>query len=159
MGVAVRLDEILQAMELPPEWELFIDPETGEIVSISEDDRTVLDCEEDGEAVDLPACQVESVARIRRVLDSGRALALPDSFDLHEWDLMRRFANSVEDPDARYEILQATHGTGAFRLFKMTVGRLGLRDAWFRYRDDSMRDLARAWLEEHGIAYVEDAPG
>jgi hypothetical protein len=40
----------------------------------------------------------------------------------------------------------------------MTIDRLGLRDAWFRYRDDSMRDLARAWLEEHGIACVEEAP-
>jgi hypothetical protein len=57
MGVAVRLDEILQAMEMPPEWESFIDPETGEIVTISEDDRIVLDREEDGEAVDVPAWQ------------------------------------------------------------------------------------------------------
>jgi hypothetical protein len=159
MGVAVRLDEILQAMEMPPEWESFIDPETGEIVTISEDDRIVLDREEDGEAVDVPAWQGESTARIRRVLDSGRALALPDSFDVHEWDLMRRFANSVEYADARDEILRAIHGTGAFRLFRMTVDRLGLRDAWFRYRDDSMRDLARAWLEEHGIAYVEEVRG
>jgi hypothetical protein len=159
MGVAVRLDEILQAMEMPPEWESFIDPETGEIVTISEDDRIVLDREEDGEAVDVPAWQRESIARIRRVLDSGRALPLPDSFDVHEWDLMRRFANSVEDADARDEILRAIHGTGAFRLFRMTVDRLGLRDAWFRYRDDSMRDLARAWLEEHGIAYIEEVRG
>jgi hypothetical protein len=159
MGVAVRLDEILQAMEMPPEWESFLDPETGEIVTISEDDRIVLDREEDGEAVDVPAWQGESTARIRRVLDSGRALALPDSFDVHEWDLMRRFANSVEDADARDETLRAIHGTGAFRLFRMTVDRLGLRDAWFRYRDDSMRDLARAWLEEHGIAYVEEVRG
>jgi hypothetical protein len=159
MGVAVRLDEILQAMEMPPEWESFINPETGEIVTISEDDRIVLDREEDGEAVDVPAWQGESTARIRRVLDSGRALALPDSFDVHEWDLMRRFANSVEDADARDETLRAIHGTGAFRLFRMTVDRLGLRDAWFRYRDDSMRDLARAWLEEHGIAYVEEVRG
>jgi predicted Rdx family selenoprotein len=159
MGVAVRLDEILQAMEMPPEWESFLDPETGEIVTISEDGRIVLDREEDGEAVDVPAWQGESTARIRRVLDSGRALALPDSFDVHEWDLMRRFANSVEYADARDEILRAIHGTGAFRLFRMTVDRLGLRDAWFRYRDDSMRDLARAWLEEHGIAYVEEVRG
>jgi hypothetical protein len=72
---------------------------------------------------------------------------------------MRRFANSVEYADARDEILRAIHGTGAFRLFRMTVDRLGLRDAWFRYRDDSMRDLARAWLEEHGIAYVEEVRG
>lgn len=157
MGVLVKLEDVVEAMDLPGEWESFIDADTGEIVSISEDDRFILDSEEDGETEDMPEWQRDSIATIRRVLDSGRALALPDSFDIHEWDLMRRFARSVDDDDASDELLQAIHGSGAFRLFKMTIARLGLRDAWFRYRDEAIRDLARDWLEENGIAYTEEA--
>jgi hypothetical protein len=157
MSVVVKLEDVVEAMDLPGGWESLMDPETGEIVSINEDDRFILDNEEDGETEDMPDWQRDSIARIRRVLDSGRALSLPGSFDIHEWDLMRRFALSVDDDDASDELLQAIHGTGAFRLFKMTVGRLGLRDAWFRYRDGAIRDLARDWLEENGIAYVEEA--
>jgi len=132
MGSVVKLEDVVEAMDLAGEWESYIDPGTGELVSITEDDRYVLGREEAGETVRMPEWHRESIARIRRVLDSGRALALPDSFDIHEWDLMRRFANSVEDSDASDELLRAIHGAGAFRLFKMTIGRLGLRDAWFR---------------------------
>jgi len=159
MGVAVKIEDIIAAMDRPEEWESFIDPETGEIVSLSEDDGFDLDDEDDSEAVEMPEWEQESVTRARKVLDSGHALALPGSFDIHEWELMRRFANSLSDGVAGGELLEAIHGAGAFRLFKMTVARLGLREAWFRYRHEAIRDLARSWLEQNGIEYVEEAQG
>lgn len=158
MAAVVKLEAVLEAMDLPQEWEAFLDPETGEIVSINEDDQIVLDQDED-EWDDLPEWQRESVATIRRVLESGRALALPDSFDIHEWDLMRRFAASLEDPDESAELLNAIHGRGAFRLFKITIARLGLREPWFQYRDQAIRRIARDWLEAHGVPYVELGEG
>ena len=156
MGVAVKLDAIIDAMDLPEEWESLIDPETGEIVTISEDDRFILDQEGDDEDLDTPEWERESIERIRKVLDSGRAIALPGKFEIHEWDLMRRFSLWVEDPDESAEMLKAIHGTGAFRLFKMTTDRLGLRDRWFEYRTEAMREIARDWLETNGIEYVEE---
>lgn len=155
MAAVVKLDDIIEAMELPEEWEALIDPDTGEVVVTGEDDRFVLDGGEEGEATELPAWQQESIAKIRRVLDSGRAIALPGAFEIHEWDLMRTFSSSVQSPDAAAELLEAIHGSGAFRRFKIAVARLGLRDQWFKYRDEAVRDLARMWLEEVGITYVE----
>jgi len=159
LGAVVNLEAVIDAMDLPEEWESLIDPETGEIVTISEDDRSVLDQEDDGEDSELPEWQRESIARIRKVLDSGRALALPGKFEIHEWDLMRRFARSVEDPDQSAELLGAIHGAGAFRLFRMTTDRLGLRDRWFQYRAEALREMAREWLEASGIEYVEEGGG
>jgi len=49
LGAVVNLEAVIDAMDLPEEWESLIDPETGEIVTISEDDRSVLDQEDDGE--------------------------------------------------------------------------------------------------------------
>ena len=152
MSVVVKLEAVLEAMDLPQEWESFLDPETGEIVTISEDDRFALDGED---LTGLPEWQRESVIRIRRVLDSGRGLRLPDSYDIHEWDLMRRFSTSVEDPDDRGELLEAIHGKGAFRLFKVTIARLDLREEWFRYRDEALRRIAKDWLERHEVPFVE----
>ena len=159
MGAVVNLEAVVDAMDVPDDWEAFIDPETGEIVTISEDDRSVLDDEDEGEATDLPDWQRESVAKIRRVLDSGRALVLPGKFEIHEWDLMRRFSQSVENPDQSAELLEAIRGVGAFRLFRVTTERLGLRARWFEYRDAAVREMARAWLEGHGIAYIEEGAG
>lgn len=153
MTVVVKLEDVLEAMDLPQEWQSYLDPETGEVVTVSEEDQHAL--EDDRELPVLPEWQQESISRIRRVLDSGRALALPDSFDIHEWDLMRKFSVTVEDPDHRGELLDALHGSGAFRLFKSTTARLGLRDQWFEYRDRALRQIARDWLEAHEIPYVE----
>ena len=155
----VDLHAIVDAMDVPDEWESFIDPETGEIVTISEDERRILDGEDGVEDVDHPDWQLEAIAKIRRVLDSGRALLIPGRFEIHEWDLMRRFSQSVDDPDQRAELLDAISGRGAFRLFKVTIGRLGLRARWFEYRGGAVRDTARAWLETNGIAYVEHDAG
>jgi hypothetical protein len=159
MGVVVKLDSILEPMDLPGEWESFLDPETGEIVSIGEEVRFALDREDrDG----LSAWLQEAVERIERLLDSGRALGLPDSYDIHEWELMRRFSSSIDDPAHRDELLAVLHGRGAFRLFRMTVARLGLRDAWFEHRARALRRIAVEWLDDHGIHFVEadggDAP-
>lgn len=155
MPAVVKLSAVLEAMDLPREWESLLDPETGEIVWISDEDRYGLDREDD-DLVDLPEWQKESVEKIRRVVDSGRALRLPDAFDIHEWDLMRRFSSSIDDADQRDELLTAIHGKGAFRMFKMTVGRLGLREEWFRYRDAALRRIAVDWLDVNGIEYVDD---
>lgn len=149
MPDVVKLDEVIEAMDLPDDWEAFLDPDTGEILTVTDEDRSVLDEEEDDEDLE--------VQKLRKLLASGRALPLPGKFDIHEWDLMRRFASTVPDLDESSELLRAIHGTGAFRMFKATLARLGLREGWFEFRDRAFREMAREWLEAQGIEYIEDA--
>ena len=156
MRAVVKLEAVIEAMDLPVEWESFLDPETGEIVTMTDEDRSILDEDEEDEDLEMPAWQRESIEKLRSVLDSGRALALPGKFEINEWNLMRRFAVSIEDLDESTELLRAIHGTGAFRLFKMTIARLGHREIWFEYRDEALREMAREWLEANGIEYVEE---
>jgi hypothetical protein len=70
---------------------------------------------------------------------------------------MRRFSDSVEDSDARAELLDAIHGKGAFRLFKLTTARIGLREQWLAYRAEAIRRIARDWLAFNGIPYAEES--
>lgn len=157
----VRLMAVMDAIDLPEEWEAFLDPDTGEILVLTDEERSMLGEDEldDDTLVDLPDWEQEAVAKLRALLDSGRALRLPDKFDFHEWEVMRRFATSVEDLEASSELINSIHGTGAFRMFKEATTRLGVRDAWFAYRDQALRELAKEWLKENGIPYTEAVQG
>lgn len=153
MPVLVKLQDVVDALELPEEWQALLDPDTGEIVTITDEE---LEYSEDPSVnlSELADWERDAVAKARRALDSDRMLSLPDKFDVHEWDLMRRFAYTLAESESR-EILEAIHGSGAFRSFRMTTERLSLRDAWHQYREKTFKQIARDWLEEHGIAYTE----
>jgi hypothetical protein len=78
---------------------------------------------------------------------------LPSKFDVHEWDIMRRFSESIDDDEIRNELLRAIHGSGAFRYFKDSVCRRDLRDRWFKFRDEALEQIAIEWCKENGIEY------
>jgi hypothetical protein len=153
MPGVVKLRDIIDALEYPEEWEALLDPTTGEIITVTGEERDYL---EDGEAddEDLPEWQRESLEHARRALESTTMLRLPDKFEIHEWDIMRRFAGLQNEP-ASSELYNAIHGTGAFRMFRSTVDRLNLREAWYEYRAATFERIARDWLEQHGIPYEE----
>ena len=73
--------------------------------------------------------------------------ALPDSYDIHEWDIMRRFSDEQEEP-ARQQLMDAIHGKGAFRMFRSTVERLGLLQDWYDFHDAYLEEMAREWLDD-----------
>ena len=52
------------------------------------------------------------------------------------------------------QLERALHGRGAFRMFKDTVHRLGLQDAWYAFRDRALREIAIDWCEANGIEWA-----
>lgn len=159
MGVIVELGKLIEALEYPDEWECFLDRSSGRIIAITEDDAPYIEGYSDaGDAEeafsDLPQWQRDSILEVRRAMESADLLPLPSKFDLDEWNVMRRFAESQPEP-ARGRLLDAIHGRGAFRSFRHSVDRLGLRDGWFQYRDSAFRQFAIDWLAENGIAFSE----
>ncbi len=152
MAVVVLLSEVVEAIEmLMEESEAYLDSETGEIVTVTEDDRMLV--EGDGPLEELPAWQRESLPKIRDALESGRFLRPPTKFDVHEWDIMRRFSEAQENERTRRELTDAIHGSGAFRMFKSIIRRLGIEDAWYQFRQGALEEIARDWLDEHRLRY------
>ena len=94
----------------------------------------------------------------REELESDAYLALPGKFEIHEWSIMDRFARSLEDNEQSAKLDRAIHRTGAFGRFRDELDELGLRDAWYRFRDDALTEIAADFLEAHGIPFVRDAP-
>ncbi|MBD3218536.1 MAG: hypothetical protein GF310_09695, partial [candidate division Zixibacteria bacterium] len=77
-------------------------------------------------------------------------------FEINEYRMMEKFALSVTDQSNSDELYYALKGRGAFRFFKDTVWRLGLRDEWFKYRDSQYEELAIWWCEHNGIEYYRE---
>jgi hypothetical protein len=121
MAKVISLREIVDAIETQSdESESYLDPATGEIVLVTEEDRRLVE-EGDQDEANLPEWQREVLPKIRQALESDRLLRLPDRFEVHEWDIMRRFAEAHEDERVRRALHDAIHGSGAFRSFKGTI--------------------------------------
>ena len=156
MPAPVRLSDIVDALEMQSdELSSFLDLDTGQVETVSHD--LVRDAEEcgDSEEPNLPDWQDEEWEIARRIVSSDRFLKLPTKFEVHEWEIMREFADSLESGKIREDLLHALHGSGAFRHFKDAIRRQGVESAWFALRAEALRQIAVDWCEENGVSPVE----
>jgi len=151
MAVVISLSAVVEAIEsATDESDSYLDPDTGEIVYVTEEMR---DRVENNEIEDAPPWMLEDLPRVREALESGRYLSLPTKFDVHDWAIMEEFSRGQENAKVRNELLDAIHGSGAFRMFKSAIRRLKIEDAWYRFRDEAVKQIAREWLEENNLQY------
>jgi Uncharacterised protein family (UPF0158) len=155
MTTDVKLDAIIEALEMADDSiSSYLDVETGEVHSISEEEFNLA---EDPQTVieDLPEWQRETVKLARSVQEQEgkRYLALPDKFDVHEWAIMDRFSETLEDVQMRDDFRSGIRGIGAFRLFKRLLTEYNSWDAWNRFQHVELQQMAILWCEEHRIAF------
>jgi len=153
MAVVVSLQDVVDAMDVPNnEWTSYLNPKTGEIVTVTDEDRHLAE-DEDLDEQDLPEWQRESLPKLREALESGDFVALPDKFEIHEWAIMEHFSTSQTSVAQRDELLDAIHGAGAFRSFRSAIRRLGIESDWFRFRQSAFEEIAKDWLKAHDVSF------
>lgn len=83
--------------------------------------------------------------------DPDNYISLPTWYDIDEYSLMDKFA--YQYPDARIggRLRETLKGKGAFRRFKDSVFGFGIREEWFKYRDEKYRELAEEWCARNGL--------
>jgi hypothetical protein len=151
MATVISLREVIEAMEITgDDCVSYLDPETGEIITVTEEERHLA---EDESLEDVPEWQREMLPKIRAALESDRFLELPDRFDIHEWSIMDAFSRAQGSEQTQQELLDAIHGAGAFRTFRSTIRRLGMEQNWYKFREEALAEIARNWLEEHELSY------
>jgi hypothetical protein len=151
MSKVIPLREVIAALEAASDaCTSYLDPETGEIILVTEEERTLA---EDASWEEAPAWQREMMPEIRAALESDRFLELPGRFDIHEWSIMERFARAQIVERIQSELLNAIRGAGAFRAFRNAIQRLGVEQRWYQFRDEALAEIARTWLEEHNLQY------
>ena len=151
MAAVISLNSVIEAIEsATDEANSYLDPDSGEIVYVTDEMR---DLAEEGEDEDAPEWMREDLPKVREALESGRFLSLPTKFDVHEWAVMQEFSQKQENHRLRDELMDAIHGAGAFRHFKSTIHRLGIEKAWYKFRDEAIKEIAIQWLEENHLRY------
>ena len=153
MSTRVQISAIVEGMEMQSDdMHSFLDRASGRIVTVSDEALAAAENDDDDWV------SAEELAEARQIVSADRAyIALPDRFEIDEYRMMERFANGL-DAAARDALLGALRGRGAFRYFRDTVHRLGLAKAWYAFRDERYREVARAWCEAHGIAHDPSHP-
>lgn len=155
MALPASLRDIVGELQLlNDETCAFIDSRTGEVIMLTGAEMSMV---EDGyDPDDLAPWQREIMPKVQEVLESDEWVALPSSRDLHEYRIMQDFCHAVNDDADRAELLDAIRGRGAFRYFKDTAARLGVREDWYAYRDPAYAEIAARALDAEGIPYVDD---
>ena len=152
MSVIVSLTKIADEIDgLMEGFTAYLNRQTGELFTLSDDVFDSLDDEAEG--VDRPEWEIEEQAKAREIRDSEDWFELPSKFDIQEWDLMEEFSLSIEDPQLRDELLNAIRGPGAFRYFKDTIHRHGVKELWYAFKTAGIEAIAAEWLDEQGVAY------
>lgn len=106
MATKVSLSQVVEALELAgDEMSWFVHKQTGQVVMVSHEVMRLAERDADP---DLPGWQEEELHVARDVLESTDWLGLPSKFDVHEWEIMNRFAQSVAVP------AQASGGLGCY---------------------------------------------
>ncbi len=153
-ALRVKLSDLIEGMDFQSdERSSFLNKTTGEVVGITDEEFRA--AEHDESLEDFPEWQHDAIRTARAIVSTEHYLPLPDRFEIHEYQIMERFCFSVEDADIRGELCDAIRGRGAFRRFKDRMRTYGMAEAWYRYRDAALREIAIAWCEAHGITYTE----
>ncbi len=156
-------DFIIEMDVFSDSFHAYLNIRTGELVTIRDEEIDILESGQDAldeiHLIGTPEWQRDVLEKTREVLSSQDYLPLPNKFDIHEYSIMERFCNSLEDDQKRDELTSTIRGSGAFRRFKEAIHRNGITDDWFRFRDAALEAIAIDWLEEHRIDFIRDTGG
>ena len=97
MATKVSLTEVIDALEIATdEMSSFVSKRTGQVIMLSHE---AMHLAEDDSKEDLPDWQKQELRLARDVLGSTAWLGLPSKFDVHEWEIMNRFGQSLTGRD------------------------------------------------------------
>jgi hypothetical protein len=154
MATSASLDELIDALEEQSDALFpYLDRETGEVLLISEESLSLAEAEPE-EIELLPDWQKEEAELAVRIETTDQHLALPDRFDVNEWNIMNEFCHEVERDSIRATLLAAIQGSHPFRRFKDQIANHGLWEEWNRFRRQAFGEIMREWCEENGISIV-----
>jgi hypothetical protein len=158
MGLPVKLSLVVEELEMRNDLiDAYINRETGETVIVTEDDKSALrQLEDGGDIEDLPGWQRDYLPKLQGIEESEVYIPLPSKFEIHEYDIMRRFIGTLEDDALRGTMEELIRGSGAFRRFRDAIERYRIGDKWWQYRSEALKQIAIRFLDSEGIPWVDE---
>lgn len=135
MKIALR--QVIEAIEMADDaYTYFYDSQTGKTVYLAD---SLYTGETDEELID----QLEN--------SRGRFYRFPTKYEIHEYNIMAAFVDSLSAGRARQELELAIHGKGAFRKFKNGIRYHRLEDIWYKFQAEAYRELAVRWCRDNEL--------
>jgi hypothetical protein len=151
MTTSAVLDDLIDALEMQSDSIFpYLDRETGEVFSIS-DESLLLSEMEPERLARLPDWQKQEAELVIGIQTTDRYLRLPDRFDVNEWNIMDDFSQQVKRDSIRNALLHVIHGNHPFRRFKDQIANHNLWEEWNRFRRHALGEILRDWSEENGV--------
>src|ERR1700733_1836046 len=114
MPTSAVLEDLIDALEQQSDTIFaFLDRQTGEVFLISEESLALTEADPETLAM-LPDWQKEEAMRAVMIETTDRYLALPDLFDVNEWNIMNEFSHEVKRENLRTALLRAVQGNHPF---------------------------------------------
>ena len=155
MGFPVKLNRIIEAIELQTdESTAYLDKKTGDVLVIMEEELNAVEDQEPLE--EYPEWQIDNIKKAREFIDREDVfISLPTKYDTHEYRIIEDFCHSLGDREIAEALFNIIHGKGAFRRFRDAIERFNMEDAWYKYRDGAIRQIAIDWCEANDITYSD----
>lgn len=147
----------------------YLDIETGEVISISGEERGLLEniyesyYDEQTQTLDweaafrkeqIPDWQREIMHEADRIEEGfgSHFIAIPSEGSHEGYRDMEAFIVTVHNPRLQEQLERAISGQGAFRYFKDALLDYPTeRERWFQFKQDRLHQRMLDWLEELGI--------
>jgi hypothetical protein len=151
----------------------YLDFETGEVISVSDEERGLLEdiyesyYDDQSETVDwvnafekehVPDWQREQLQNADRV-EAGfgdRFISIPSEGSHEGYRDMEAFIATVRNRRLQERLERAISGRGAFRYFKdLLLDYPAERERWFQFKRERLHQRILDWLEAHEITPLE----
>jgi hypothetical protein len=129
--------------------ELFLDVQSGEMVSFSPEEIEALDRDDPARA----GLTAEALAEVRRLYESESLIGLPSPSEASTIGMMEAFAESTRAPAVRNRLLNALESKKPARRFLDTLDVSGLRKHWIAFRDQAVSEAIQETLDFYGVPY------
>ncbi len=155
MAIRVKLNDIIEGLEFQSdESSWFLNKKSGEVVLMT--DYAMQAAEDDESLEDIDDWERDLVAIAREIIaETGQYISLPSKFDIDEYSIMERFCMSLDNQKISDILCDLISGSGAFRRFKDAIHKYDIADDWYKYRDNSLKEIAIEWCREHKIEFDE----
>lgn len=151
----IKLSEIVEEMEkINQDLSIFLELETGHFYAVSDDDfRAVEDMSDLSDFSNFLDWEKEHIRKVIHIeYHHDQFIKLPDSYDIHEHQLMVTFAQTLQEPLAS-ELINMLYRKKAFRSFKDFVNDQGIEKMWYQFKEKQFYEIAKTWCERHGLDY------
>ena len=131
----VKLSKVVDAMNsVNDETEYYYNPDKEEIFMSNI-----------GDFIDLDEDELDELFE--------KSIMLPTRYDIHEYDIMVRFVETITDTRLQNQLYISLNGKGAFRRFKDTCINFNIIDDWYKFRDENYQEIAISWCQKNNIEF------